>query len=125
MALRSISQKILATSLVAVVTAGGAYAFTVQRRVSLVDPKLITRFESIPESFEKSRSVSEVVNARKHTYKCDSRYITLDIPAQHHDVPDEVLLAKFIRGYFGGAVIGPERMTLQTVGLNLVHFSSR
>ncbi|KAF4962356.1 hypothetical protein FSARC_9564 [Fusarium sarcochroum] len=106
-----------------VVTAGGVYGFTVQRRVSLVDPKLITRFETIPETFEKSRSVSEVVNARKHMYNSDSRYFTLDIPAQHCDVPDEVLLAKFIRGYFGGAVIGPERMTLQTVGLNLVHFS--
>ncbi|KAF4468020.1 hypothetical protein FALBO_5114 [Fusarium albosuccineum] len=123
MALRSVSGKILATSLVAVVTAGGAYGFMVQRRVALVDRAQITRFDTIPESFEKSRSVSEIVNARGHTRKADSRFISLDIPSQHCHVSDEVLLAKFVRGYFGGTVIAPERMTLQTFGLNLVHFT--
>lgn len=124
MALRTVSGKILATSLVAAVTMGGTYGFMVQRRVRLVDRGQITRFGTIPESFEKSRSVSEIVNAGNHTRVSDSRFIALDIPSQHHGVSDEVLLAKFVRGYFGGAVIGPERRTLQTLGLNLVHFTS-
>ncbi|KAJ4321741.1 hypothetical protein N0V84_005174 [Fusarium piperis] len=123
MALRTVSGKIFATSLVAVVTMGGTYGFMVQRRVRLVDRGQITRFETIPESFAKSKSVSEIVNAGNHARVSDSRFIALDIPSQHHDVSDEVLLAKFVKGYFGGAVIGPERRTLQTFGLNLVHFT--
>ncbi|KAM5354046.1 hypothetical protein ACJ41O_000696 [Fusarium nematophilum] len=123
MAFRSTSGKILATSLVAAVTAGGAYSFMIHRRISLADRRQITRFDDIPESFEGSRSVSEIVNAGKHTRMADSRFISIDIPTQHRHVSDEVLLAKFTRGYFGGLVIGPERVALQTLGLNLVHFT--
>ncbi|EXM22506.1 hypothetical protein RAB80_003286 [Fusarium oxysporum f. sp. vasinfectum] len=123
MALQGLTRKILATSLVAVVTAGGVYGYSIQKRVSKVDRNLITRFNTVPEKFQKSRSVSEVVNAKQHIYDSDSRYITLDIPPQHRDVSDEVLLAKFVKGYFGGAVIRPERVALSTLGMTLVNFS--
>jgi hypothetical protein len=123
MALRTLSQKILATSLVAIVTTAGVYGFTVRKRVSIVDRNLITRSTTIPSTFEKSKSVSEIVNFKKHVHYSDWRFITLDIPAQH-DVPDEVLLAKFVKGFFGGAVLRPERLTLQMLGIKLVHFSS-
>ncbi|KAF5231330.1 hypothetical protein FAUST_9300 [Fusarium austroamericanum] len=123
MAFRSLSQKILATSFVAAVTAGGVYSFTVSRRVSLVDKNLITRSEDIPESFISSKSAGEILNAKKHVYHSDWRFIILDIPPEHEDVSDQVLLAKFVKGFFGGAVLRPERLILQTVGLNLVHFS--
>ncbi|WZH43346.1 uncharacterized protein QYS62_004350 [Fusarium acuminatum] len=122
MALRTLSQKILATSLVAIVTTAGVYGFTVRKRVSIVDRNLITRSTTIPSTFEKSKSVSEIVNFKKHVHHSDWRFITLDIPAQH-DVPDEVLLAKFVKGFFGGAVLRPERLTLQMLGIKLVHFS--
>jgi hypothetical protein len=124
MALRTLSQKILATSVVAIVTTAGVYGFTVRKRVSIVDKNLITRSNTIPSTFEKSKSVSEIVNFRKHVHHSDWRFITLDIPAQHHDVPDEVLLAKFVKGFFGGAVLRPERLTLQMLGIKLVHFAS-
>lgn len=124
MALQGLTRKILATSLVAVVTAGGVYGYSIQKRVSKVDRNLITRFNTVPEKFQKSRSVSEIVNAKQHIYDSDSRYITLDIPPQHRDVSDEVLLAKFVKGYFGGAVIRPERVALSTLGMTLVNFSS-
>jgi hypothetical protein len=118
------SQKILATSLVAIVTTAGVYGFTVQKRVSIVDRNLIARSNTIPSTFEKSKSVSEIVNFRKHVHHSDWRFITLDIPAQHRDVPDQVLLAKFVKGFFGGAVLRPERLTLQMLGIKLVHFAS-
>ncbi|KAF5984943.1 hypothetical protein FBULB1_3136 [Fusarium bulbicola] len=105
------------------VTAGGVYGYSIQKRVSKVDRNLITRFKTVPEKFQKSRSVSEVVNAKQHIYDSDSRYITLDIPPQHGDVSDEVLLAKFVKGYFGGAVIRPERVALSTLGMTLVNFT--
>lgn len=88
-----------------------------------MDRNLITRSTTIPSTFEKSKSVSEIVNFKDHVHHSDWRYITLDIPAQH-DVPDEVLLAKFVKGFFGGAVLRPERLTLQMLGIELVHFSS-
>lgn len=118
-------RKILTTSFVAAVTAGGIYSFTVSQRVSLVDKNLITRSTHIPENFRSSRSAGEIVNARKHVYHSDWRWITLDIPAEHHDIPDEILLAKFVKGFFGGAVIRPERWALQVAGLDLVRFSSK
>jgi hypothetical protein len=125
MAFRSLSQKLFATSLAAVVTAGGVYSFTVSRRVSLVDKNLITRSGDIPETFITSKSAGEILNAKKHVYHSDWRFITLDIPAELHDVSDQVLLAKFVKGFFGGAVLRPERLILQTVGLDLVRFSSK
>ncbi|UZP35546.1 hypothetical protein NXS19_003362 [Fusarium pseudograminearum] len=123
MAFRSLSQKIIATSFVAAVTAGGVYSFTVSRRVSLVDKNLITRSENIPESFISSKSAGEILNAKKHVYHSDWRFITLDIPPEYEEVSDQVLLAKFVKGFFGGAVLRPERLILQTVGLDLVRFS--
>ncbi|KAF5643666.1 uncharacterized protein FTJAE_3083 [Fusarium tjaetaba] len=123
MALQGLTRKILATSLVAVVTAGGVYGYSIQKSVSRVDRNLITRFKTVPEKFQKSRSVSEVVNEKQHMYDSDSRYITLDVPPEHRDVSDEVLLAKFVKGYFGGAVIRPERVALSTLGMTLVNFS--
>ena len=118
-------RKILTTSFVAAVTAGGVYSFTVSQRVSLVNKSLVTRSTDIPETFKNSRSAAEIVNARKHVYHSDWRWITLDIPAEHRDVSDEVLLAKFVKGFFGGAVLRPERLVLQAAGLNLVRFSSK
>ena len=118
-------RKILTTSFVAAVTAGGVYSFTVSQRVSIVDKGLITRSTDIPETFKNSRSAGEIVNARKHEYHSDWRWITLDIPAEHHDICDEILLAKFVKGFFGGAVIRPERWALQAAGLDLVRFSSK
>jgi hypothetical protein len=118
-------RKILTTSFLAAVTAGGVYSFTVSQRVSPVDKNLITRSTDIPETLKNSRSAREIINARKHVYHSDWRWITLDIPAEHHDVSDEVLLAKFVKGFFGGAVFRPERWVLQAVGLDLARFSSK
>ncbi|RGP79203.1 hypothetical protein FLONG3_2639 [Fusarium longipes] len=124
MAFRSLSQKIFTTSLVAAVTAGGVYSFTVLKSVSIVDRNLITRSEDIPETFISSKSAGEILNAKKHVYHSDWRFMTLDIPAEHHDISDQVLLAKFVKGFFGGAVLRPERLILQTVGIDLVSFSN-
>ncbi|KAF4983367.1 hypothetical protein FZEAL_1219 [Fusarium zealandicum] len=123
MAIQSMSGKILATSLVAAVTAGGAYAFMVQRRISLADRSQIIHTETIPESFAKSRSVSEIANAGKHISMADSISIPIQVPPQHRDVSDEVLLANFVKGFFGGAVLGPERTALRTLGLDLVQLT--
>lgn len=105
--------------------AGGTYGFMVYNRTRATDSTRIQRFEKIPDAFQQSSTISKIVNAKNHPAKGDSRFITVDVPPQHKDVSDELLLAQFVKGFFGGVVISPERMTLQTLGLNLVYFSRR
>lgn len=122
---RSISSKLLATSLVTAIALGGTYGFLVHQRVKAVDRKRITILNTAPDAFRQSRSIKEIVNIKGHRDLGDSRHITVEIPAHLQNEPDEALLARFVKGYFGGIVIGPERLTLQTLGLNLVKFTSK
>ncbi|KAH7140913.1 hypothetical protein EDB81DRAFT_724228 [Dactylonectria macrodidyma] len=123
MALRSVSGKIIASSVVAALTVGGTYAFFVHRRIKATDPKKITTSTNIPESLQKSRAVTEIVNAKKHPQMEDSRFITIEIPPEHQDATDEVLLARFAKGFFGGLVIAPERIFLWTFRPRFLNFS--
>ena len=122
MAFRSLTSRIFATSVLATVTAVGTYGFVVNRRISLADRNSISCFDDIPDSLKQSNSVKNIVNVHNHKAMADSRFITIEIPDRLQKVTDEVLLAKFVKGYFGGRVIGPERIALQTLKLDLVHF---
>ncbi|KAF7547336.1 hypothetical protein G7Z17_g7797 [Cylindrodendrum hubeiense] len=53
----------------------------------------------------------------------DSRFITLEIPAEHQNVTDEVILARFSKGFFGGLVLAPERIALQIFRPRFLNFS--
>ncbi|KAH6892412.1 hypothetical protein B0T10DRAFT_483744 [Thelonectria olida] len=121
MASRSFSVGKVAVSLA--LAAGGTYGFLVYRRTRATDSKRIQRFDRIPDAFRQSPTITKIVNVKNHAAIGDSRFIAIDIPSQHQHLSDETLLAKFVQGFFGGVVISPERMTLQTLGLNLVHFS--
>ncbi|CAM1509759.1 Fc.00g000940.m01.CDS01 [Cosmosporella sp. VM-42] len=124
MTFRSLTSKILATSVLVTVTAAGTYGFAVSRRIAPADRKQITIFDDIPHSLKQSNTVKNIVNARNHEAMADSRFITINIPARLREVSDEVLLAKFVKGFFGGLVIAPERIALQTVKMDLVHFKA-
>ncbi|CAH0027462.1 unnamed protein product [Clonostachys rhizophaga] len=121
---RSISSKLLATSLATAIALGGTYGFLVHQRVKAVDRKRITIRDTAPDAFRQSKSIKDIVNIKGHRDQGDSRHITVEIPAHLQNEPDEALLARFVKGFFGGIVIGPERLTLQTLGLNLVKFTS-
>ncbi|KPM34800.1 hypothetical protein AK830_g11771 [Neonectria ditissima] len=124
MAFRTLSSRVIASSVLAALAAGGTYGFLVHRRISATDASKITIFDTTPDSFQQSLSVSEIVNARKHQQVEDSRFITLEIPPQHQHITDEVLLARFAKGYFGGLVLSPERILLKAIGLNLTKFTT-
>jgi hypothetical protein len=49
----------------------------------------------------------------------DTRFMTVDIPPSMRDVSDEVLLAQFVKGFFGGWVFFPESVVLKLVGMQL------
>lgn len=117
--------RIIATGLLAAATAGGAYAFNVRSRIEGANAGPITCRGGISDAFKFSKTVHELANPRRHQSAADSYSITLDIPPQHRQVSDQVLLARFVRGFFGGYVLGPERVALQTLGRTLVNFSRR
>jgi hypothetical protein len=50
---------------------------------------------------------------------CDTRFMTVDIPPNKRDVSDEVLLAQFVKGFFGGWVFFPESVALKLGGMEL------
>ncbi|PKS05138.1 hypothetical protein jhhlp_008505 [Lomentospora prolificans] len=120
---RLLPSKILGVSLCTAFTMGSIYAYLIHQRIKDIDSKRIVVRETIPEHFKQSWSVKDVTNPRLHPSRADSRFITLEIPDQYRGVSDEALLARFVRGFFGGLVIAPERLVLQTVRMNLVHFT--
>lgn len=122
MALRSVAGRILGASVLISVTAAGTYAYAINRKISHIDQSQITSYADIPDAFIQSNSVKNLVNPRNHQRMADSHYMTIDVPAKFHDISDEVLLAQFVKGFFGGVVIAPERMTLQTFKFDLVHY---
>ncbi|KAF7563674.1 hypothetical protein G7046_g429 [Stylonectria norvegica] len=123
MALSSLTSKILATSVLATATAAGAYGFAVYRQVSSVQRRHITSFDAMPDSLRQSISVKDYVNPRNHPPMADMRFTTVDIPLQHRNVTDEALLATFVKGFFGGVVIAPERTVLQALGITMLNYS--
>lgn len=102
-------------------TAAGYYAYRVYRNTTAIDTPIIAS-RSIPDSLRQSWTVKELINRNNHPAVMDSQYT--ELAARFREVPDKVLLARFLRGFFGGYVFGPERVALQAVGIDLVHMSS-
>lgn len=120
---KSITAKFLTASLFTAVAAGGTYGLMIRQKLKPIDPKTIPTSRGPPLVLCESKSYG-IINPRRHTPVGDSRYITLQIPSHLKDASDEVLLSKFVRGYFGGLVIGPERLILGTLRFKFTQFTS-
>ena len=118
-------RRIATISGLAATTLGGAYAASVYNRISIIKKKDITTIHDISDSFKNSKAVREFVNPREYNYSGESLIFTLDIPAHHRDVSDEVLLANFAKGFFGGKVFAPEAAFLTKIGMDVGEFSSK
>lgn len=125
MALRSFGGKFLTTSAVLSIAAVGAYGFAVNRRISLVDQRQVTSFDTLQDSLLRSISLQKIVNSKNHPSMSDGQHTIIDIPPQLQDVSDEVLLAKFTRGFYCGLVLGPERVALKTFKAKLTFLPSK
>ncbi|KAK5992293.1 hypothetical protein PT974_05694 [Cladobotryum mycophilum] len=115
--------RIVTVSGVSAAVLGGAYAASVYSRISPVPKKNITTVYDVPDSFKNSRTVREFVNPRGYNCVGESLVLTLDIPAHRRDVSDEVLLAQFVKGFFGGRVFAPEAAFLTNVGIDKGEFT--
>lgn len=114
----------LLTTLIAPATAVGLYAFIINRRIASVKRSLITSSESIPDSFSSSHSVRAVVNPNHHVSLKDTRGLTITLSDQNASLSDEQVLARFLKGFFGGYVFAPEAFILQRLPFRSAYFSS-
>lgn len=101
------------------------HAFEIYQRTSIVPRRRITASDSITETLTSSDTLTTHVNPRNHAATRDSLIIDLNIPPHIPRPTDEACLAAFIRGFFGGKVIAPERVVLQAIRARLVHYPSK
>jgi hypothetical protein len=64
---------------------------------------------SIPDSFAQSKGV-KIANPDDHVTINDTRHITIRVPKT---ISDEEILARFVKGFFGGHVLAIERGLLK------------
>ncbi|KAH7116748.1 hypothetical protein B0J11DRAFT_100244 [Dendryphion nanum] len=78
----------------------------------------ISSFSTITPALADSKAMSKV-NPHKYSSSDDSRhaYITLQL-----SLTDEEILARFVKGFFGGYVFTPERCLLRLVGKSITGF---
>jgi hypothetical protein len=111
--------KLLATSLGLALAAGSAYSLLTLHYISSISTRSIAFTRTVSKLFEKSESVASIVNPKSHIAHNSSRSISVTVPG---DLPDEILLATFVKGFFGGYVLAPERLVLGVLRLDLVGY---
>ena len=94
--------------LVGVVT----YAAAVHSQVSGVPSSNILFKGSTPAAFRNSKTL-QLVNPRQLKANGDTYSTEIEIPDGSRDVSDEVLLAWYLKGFFGSRVFAPERLVLR------------
>ncbi|KAF2741192.1 hypothetical protein EJ04DRAFT_116998 [Polyplosphaeria fusca] len=100
--------------------ASGAYTALTWWRISRIDFSTIKATNSIPDSLKLSGTLNAVVNPRNHIRRDSSRSITCKLPSR---LTDEQVLARYLKGFFGSYVFGPEQVALRTLHHNFVGFS--
>jgi hypothetical protein len=123
MPLPTVLNRAIATTLIAAGTAGGVYAACVAQRIISVDSSRITRARSTTAEFHESAAIRQLANPRQHQSVSDTRSATIDIPSRHQDISDQELLARSIKAFYAGLVLGPERAVLKTVGARFARFT--
>lgn len=108
----------------AATVAVGTCAYIVYSHLSPARKLQIAACNSIPDSFRHSTTVTRMVNPRNHVCLHDSVTAVIDLPADHRSITDEIILAQFIKGFFGGYVLLPERTVFRTFRPKITNFSS-
>lgn len=99
------------------------HVITVYCKISPAPRRRIIEVDSIPDSLNDSATRKTMVNPHNHTSLVDSRFMDVHVPAAAQALKDEVLLAAFVRGFFGGRVFAPERALLRLSRPDLVKFT--
>jgi hypothetical protein len=116
----SISRLFAASAAVAS-TVAILHVLKIRNATSCVPTRQILSSASVPDSLRRSKAAS-ITNPKGHVTVDDTRSITVNLPAH---LTDEAILARFVRGFFGGHVFAPERGILQAVGRELTVFECK
>jgi hypothetical protein len=81
----------------------------------------ITSSPRIPDALAQSTAVT-IVNPHSHVPIHDTRYIRLSVP---NILSDEEILARFVKGFFGGYVFGLERGMSRAAGKVITRFEGK
>lgn len=100
-----------------------AWSLLVARRIYQVQWSSVNVQQGADLSFLNSQTCSTVVNPRRYQARSDTWSIQLRLPTSKKHYSDELILASFARGFFGGWVFAPEGLVLRALRLSLVHFS--
>jgi len=101
--------------------ATGSYAYYVYQSLTPTSLLHITTSRTIPRSLEDSATNKNIVNPDNHVHLDDSREVRLFLDRA---LSDEQILARFVKGFFGGWVFAPERVILRTMQMRLVQVAA-
>jgi hypothetical protein len=102
----------LAISTTAAIAAAGLYLRRIQNQISRIPAHDVACVLTTPTSFRRSKAIS-LVNNENYFEVHDTHSLTLTLP---HNLSDEEVLARFVKGFFGGHVFEAERSILRMVG---------
>lgn len=109
--------RIFATAAFGATAAVGLYSLAAYTNISKASRNSISVYHDIPETFASSHTVRNLVNPNNHPLALDSRSITIR-GSKFSQLPDEALLARFVKGFFGGWVFTPERYALKALNIS-------
>jgi hypothetical protein len=113
---------LIATSTAAALAATGIYhLINIQDATYNVSASQVISGDRIPESFAQSKAV-KIVNPNDHAPIHDTRNITISVPKT---LSDEGILARFVKGFFGGYVFGMERGLLKATRKDITTFKGK
>ena len=111
--------RLVTASTVVAVAASSAFIFQTLRQINSLPPDRITVSYDLSSSFQQSKAVS-IVNPHQYPSSDDSRYTTISVP---NSLSDEEIMARFVKGFFGGYVFTPERTALRLLGKTITKFN--
>lgn len=109
--------RIFATAAFGATAAVGLYSLAAYTNISKVALTSISVYHDIPESFASSHTIRNLVNPNNYPLALDSRSVTIR-GSELSQLSDEVLLARFVKGFFGGWVFAPERYALKALNIS-------
>jgi hypothetical protein len=89
-------------------------------QLSAIPHGQISASDCTPQTFRISRSITTIINPNTYLANHNSRSVILHVPK---DLSDEVLLARFVKGFFGGYVFAPEGAVLRAMKKDMVKYS--
>jgi hypothetical protein len=113
---------LIVTSIAVALAATGIYHLVnIHEATYNVSASQVISNDRVPESLVQSKAV-KIVNPNDHVPIHDTRSITISVPKT---LSDEVILARFVKGFFGGHVFGIERGLLKATKKDITIFKGK